>query len=196
MVLARVPVVRFGMAWLGLAALPPETESEGPRRRGWVDPGRAMFIEFDTTASLGRRTVFWIVDLPSDPKLPRWKLCTDAAAIIRSSSGSIVVEDAQGRHTEASEGKGFPKPDVVLGDFNTPRGSASLSLLTPGMRNAYDEAGAGYSATWPRYGYRTPIPLLQLDQIFIGGGVRAARYEVVDPGFGYHQMQVGDLVGQ
>jgi hypothetical protein len=193
-ILSRVPEVRYGMVWLGIAGLPPETASEVPHRKGWTDPGRAMFIEFDTTATLGRTTVVWIVDLPSEPKLSRWKMMRKVAESIGAWEGPVTVVDGVSTHSEPAAQKGFPRPDLVLGDFNTPRGSASLSHLVPGMKNAFDEVGAGYSATWPRFGFRTPIPLLQLDQMFLGAGVTMGRYEVVDPGFGFHQMQVGDLV--
>lgn len=188
-VLSRIPVQRYGMAWLGL-----EGAEKSSTRKVWTDPGRAMFIEFDTTASLGRTTVFWVVDLPSNPRLSRRTLCAAAMAAIRAWAGPATVVEGAATHPDAPGAPGFPPPDVILGDFNTPRGAASLSLLTGDMRNAYDEAGSGYAATWPRAGYRTPIPLLQVDQMFVGTGLRVAGYRVLDPGAGFHRMQVADLV--
>ncbi len=196
-VVSRVPVLTYGMVWLGIEGLPPETQSTLPRRRGWSDPGRAMFVELDTTESLGKTTILWMLDLPSEPRLSRWTMATDAAKTIREWPGPIIEvtnQDTGGRVASARAVHGFPPPDIAVGDFNIPRGGASLSMLFPGMRNAYGEAGAGYSATWPRTGFKTPIPMYHIDQMFVGASLKAARYEIVDPGFGYHMFQVGDVV--
>jgi hypothetical protein len=32
-----------------------------------------MFLELDTTQRLGPTTVVWVIDYPSDPRLPRWR---------------------------------------------------------------------------------------------------------------------------
>ncbi len=183
-ILTRVPLLRYGLAWLGMEGLAPETEG-ADKRKARADPGRAMFIELDTTAQLGRPCIMWVIDLPSEPDLSRVQLVSRTAEKIRAWTG-----------VGAAEPSGFPAADLIMGDFNIPRGSASLSRIAPGMKNAFDEAGTGYGATWPRHGYRTPIPLLQIDQTFVGARLRTARYEVVEPGFGYHRMQVGDYVAR
>lgn len=193
-ILSRVPVIRHGMAWLGIEGLPPETQAIIKKRRGWTDPGRAMFVELDTTAALGGTTTIWVLDMPSEPRFSRWSLAQHAAKVIREWNGVASVIGPGGALVSTEPLRGFPTPDLALGDFNIPRGSASLNELLPGMHNAFDLAGAGYPGTWPRYGYKTPIPLLQVDQMFIREPLAAARYEVIDPGFGYHQMQVADLV--
>jgi hypothetical protein len=191
-ILSRVHIIRHGSLWLGLQ----------PQQQGrWTDPGRALFMELDTTATLGRTTIIWVVDLPSDFKLSRWALAGSAAAAIAAWPGPELVHDAAGGVTPRDTPPGFPPPDVVVGDFNIPRGSASLGLLAPGMENAFDQAGCGYAATWPRHGSRLGIPIWHLDQMFVGrggggGGVRAARYNIIDPGFGYHHMQTADLVAR
>jgi endonuclease/exonuclease/phosphatase family metal-dependent hydrolase len=181
-VMSRVPELRRGMAWLGLEGLPPETVASVPLGNASSDPGRAMFVEFDTSAQLGHSTVIWVLDLPSDPRLSRWKICEHAASVIAS-------------WQSGDGGRGFPAPDIVLGDFNTTPGSAALKLLTPGMRSAFAEAGAGYGATWPGFAFKTPVPLLQLDHMFLGSRVRAVRYQIVWPIAALHLVQVGDLVG-
>lgn len=187
-ILSRTPIIRHGSMWLGLQ----------PQQQGrWTDPGRALYMELDTTATLGRTTVVWVVDLPSDFKLSRWILAKNAAAAIAAWPGPESVHDAAGGVTRRDVAPGFPPPDVVVGDFNIPRGSVSLGMLAPGMENAFDQAGYGYAATWPRHGSGIGIPIWHLDQMFVGrggGGVRAARYDIIDPGFGYHQMQAADLV--
>ena len=188
-VLTRVPLLRCGLAWLGMEGLAPETEG-ADKRKARADPGRAMFIELDTTAQVGRTSIVWVIDLPSEPDLSRKQLVSRTAEKIRTWSGREMGPGA------VEPTRGFPAADLIMGDFNIPRGSASLSLIAPGMQNAFDEAGTGYGATWPRHGYRTPIPLLQIDQTFVGARLRTARYEVVEPGFGYHRMQVGDYVAR
>lgn len=190
---SRLPVLRYGVAWLGLQGLPPEAESSLPRRHGWTDPGRAMYLELDTREQFGRTTIIWAVDLPSEPKLSRWKIAHDAAAIIASYRGTEIVIRENGS-IEGVPSAGFPPPDVVVGDFNMTRGSAAMRSMLPGMHHAFDEAGAGYAATWPRYGYRTPIPLIHVDHMWVSPNTTALRYEIVDPGFGFHQLQVGDVV--
>jgi hypothetical protein len=187
---SKAPVVRWGMMHLGLEGLPPRVQAGLERRKIRVDPGRAMFIEIDAKASLGRNVVVWVLDMPSEPRLSRWEMAKAARSAIGGWTGAAMTEGG----AVPMEGVGFPAADVVVGDFNITRGAASLSVLLPGMRNAFDEGGAGYAASWPRQGYRTPIPLVHIDQMFVGGDVRAARYEMVDPGFGYHGMQVGDVV--
>jgi endonuclease/exonuclease/phosphatase family metal-dependent hydrolase len=71
-----------------------------------------------------------------------------------------------------------------MGDLNEPRGSASVSLLAPGGKEAYAQAGAGYVATFPR-----EHPLLQIDQVLTGPRLKATDYRVLDPGVGRHWMQ-------
>lgn len=190
---SRLPVLRYAVAWLGLPGLPPESESSLPRRYGWTDPGRALYLELDTREVLGRTTILWALDLPSEPKLARWKIARDAGAIISSWTGAEMLVK-EGGLIEGNQSTGFPPADIVVGDFNMTRGSVSIAGLLPGMRHAFDEAGAGYPATWPRAGFRTPIPLFHIDHMFVSSAIEVARYEVVDPGYGYHQMQVGDVV--
>ena len=178
---------------LGLEGLAPEVQARLQRRKIRFDPGRALFLELDAREHLGRNIVVWVLDMPSEPRLSRWVMSKEAREAIARWEGPVV-----GSAGVRGTGK-FPEPDIVVGDFNIVRGAASLSVLLPGMRNAFDMAGAGYAGTWPRHGYRTPIPLVHIDQMFVrsgpGGPVRAARYEVVDPTFGYHKMQVGDFSG-
>lgn len=53
------------------------------------------------------------------------------------------------------------KPLLVLGDFNTPPDSVWLTPLRQNHQLAFEASGRGYRATWP-----TPLPLMQLDQIW------------------------------
>ncbi len=171
---------------------------QGAVTKGWrgeahLDPGRAMYVELDTTLQLGRPIIIWIVDLPSDWRLSRWDIAAQAAAAINNWSGSEIVHETTGALTPHPAGRGFPAPDIVLGDFNSPRGSASQRLLAGSMAHAYDQAGSGYAATWPGEHLHAPFPILHLDQMFLAPWLRAVHYEIVEPLFGYHWPQVADI---
>ncbi|MEV4639867.1 endonuclease/exonuclease/phosphatase family protein [Actinoplanes sp. NPDC049548] len=68
---------------------------------------------------------------------------------------------------------------VLAGDFNATADHRSMAALLRGpLRDAYDEAGSGHGATWPRW--RRPMPaLLRLDHVLVSPGlaVRGARVE-------------------
>lgn len=190
-VLSRFPIKRFAVTTLGLRGreqVPSEPgglSGIGETPTGNIDPGRAMFLEVDTTASLGRPVVVWVLDLPSDQRLARRDMMDSAAQAIAAWEGQAMKPLLGGKWAIIPEPvKGFPEPDIVLGDFNTPRGSASLQRLAPGMSNAYDQGGAGYTASFPR-GW----PLLHLDQVLVAPWLRAQDYRVLDPGIARHKMQ-------
>lgn len=172
------PIRRWGFAWLGIT---PSTEAPG-----WVDPGRALFVEIEST--LGPLVV-WAVDMPSDIRESRWAAGGRAGEALRGWTGPAYrVKDGAWSPEEAN---GFPAPDLVVGDFNAPRGSASLRRLVGALPNAFDEAGAGYPATWPR-----TVPIYQIDQAFAGRAVRAASLRTLDPGDGAHRMLLLELVAR
>jgi endonuclease/exonuclease/phosphatase (EEP) superfamily protein YafD len=81
------------------------------------------------------------------------------------------------------------RPDLVVGDFNAPRRSRALGRLPPGWRHAYDEAGAGWSATWP-----VPVPLLAIDQALVGPRLRTTAYRLSGTPWSDHRLQVVELV--
>ena len=64
------------------------------------------------------------------------------------------------------------RPLIVLGDFNTPRDSEHLAPMRRCLANAWEVAGRGCAETWPM-----PFPVLSLDHVWIGGGLRALRCE-------------------
>ena len=77
------------------------------------------------------------------------------------------------------------KPDIVVGDFNAPRRSFALSPLPDGYRNAYDEAGTGWSYSWP-----VPCPVYAIDQCIIGPHILPTRYDLIGTTCSDHRMQV------
>ncbi len=133
-----------------------------------TDPGSVLELRFDATAALGRELVVWYIDLPSDPFLSKAAL----AERVRERLAAL----------EADRGK----PDFIVGDFNIPRGSASLARMMDGRRSAFDDAGAGYFSTWPR-----ARPALHIDHMFMDAAWRCVRYERMDTGRSDHFVQAG-----
>jgi endonuclease/exonuclease/phosphatase family metal-dependent hydrolase len=78
-----------------------------------------------------------------------------------------------------------PTPDIVLGDFNITRGSASIATAFPGMTEAYDSAGHGYGAS-----YHRRFPLWHIDHMLLGPNVHPLRYDLVNPHISRHDAQV------
>lgn len=183
-VTSRYAVRRWGQSALGITkSVTPGVEmlnGVGLSNSG----GDALWVELETTRKLGRPIVVWLVDLPADPSLSRWRMMGEAAAAVAAWPGPVYVRGVRGEDfAQAPERPGFPPPDVVVGDFNTPRGSVSFTRLVGGMRHAYDDAGRGWAATFPE-----EWPLVAIDQVFVGAGLRATRYEVVNLG-GRHRAQ-------
>ncbi len=61
---------------------------------------------------------------------------------------------------------------ILLGDFNTPSDSIHLDPIRRTWQNAFDNVGHGCPSTWPM-----PFPVLDLDQIWTHGNVRAVSCE-------------------
>ena len=117
----------------------------------------------------GRPLRIAMVDLPSRPSLPR-----------------IEVANAM---AEAIATGGLGDVDVVAGDFNAIGGSVILSRCFPRMRDAGNEAGVGWYATWPRR-----FPLWQIDHTLLGPGLRCLRAWTMDPETSAHRMTMSILV--
>lgn len=208
-VVSRYPIRRFG--WTPLAI------REEPDRPAWwkvprtsTSGGEAMFLELDVPAWETRGAspcTIWFVDLPSDLWIRRDRMLREAAASIAAFRGPVLMRDDAGRDvpenalrlgallpdggfstTPAGETLGFPAPDLVVGDFNTPRDSRSLRHLVGDMSHAHDQAGLGPNTTFPR-----PLGVTPIDHAFVGPRLRAIRYRVVDPGASRHFAQVVDV---
>jgi hypothetical protein len=133
-----------------------------------IEDATIVACEFDTTATLGRKTIGWHIDLPSNPLVAKSGVASHVAAAIE----------------RAKKDSGLPVPDFIAGDFNTPGGSASLNTYAPGFTDAADTAGLGRLATWPR-----PTSLLHIDHILISPQWRAIDYRVIDVGTSEHKAQ-------
>jgi len=67
-----------------------------------------------------------------------------------------------------------PQPQMLLGDFNTPRTSVCFDALRRDMRHAFEAVGCGFVETWP-----VILPVLDLDHVWLRTDVVpvACRYE-------------------
>lgn len=204
-VLSRARILRAGYTQLRISrggGLDPR--EQGPKR--YYDPGRAMFVELDPTlfAAAGgaalaadKPIVVWIIDLPSDLSIPKAVVTEQAAQAITAFDGPVLLPDELGRWVEqpppTGHLRGFPKADIIVGDFNIPRGSRSLDGITgihpPALRSAWHEAGYGYTATYPRI-----RSLWHLDQIFLQPHLQAVGFETLSAGSGTHRVVWSDVV--
>lgn len=196
MVSSKVPIKAWGSGSLnidqGLGLDPREADLVRVGR----DPGRAMWLLLDTRERLGIDTVVWLVDLPSDLSL--WRASIMEQAFVTMVQGPakrwVPNNPLSGKQDwrEATDAEvpaaSFQLPNLIVGDFNTPHHSRSLSILTQNFKSAYDQAGMGYAATFPR-----EWPLWQLDQAFIGPPLRACTHEIVSTPRGSHRMLVFDV---
>ncbi|MFO0835478.1 MAG: hypothetical protein U0638_10935 [Phycisphaerales bacterium] len=197
-VLSRRRIGRYALTQLDIAP----GEGLDPRQRTgtrkWADPGHAMFIELAADDHRPAACV-WVLDLPSDLSLARRDITAQAAGVIREFKGPALLPNSMQAWVEdgATVLRGFPEPDLIIGDFNIPRGSASLDAITRGKPNAFDQCGYGPTASWPCKWPRTRFaiwPVLHLDQMFTGRGLRATSYTLINPGSGTHRMQRADFV--
>ena len=186
----------------GMVPLPPmEATDEGWRTA--EDPGFVAWFEIEPGerfASLGRPLVVWAVDFPSDPSLWRRDVVANAVEAVGAWYRQAFSCDEQGRWRAEETPVSVPAPDIVIGDFNTLRGSASLEGLAAGTDDAFGQAGWGRARSW-RQEHRHPVVngLLGLadwhiDLTRVGPAWRATRYRLVTPGSGPHKAQVVDLV--
>ncbi len=127
-----------------------------------------VLLRIDTTSELGKAITIYAVDLPSDPKLSRMQ----TAARLR-----VMLSNADA-----------PAPDMVLGDFNMTRRGAALKTAFPDLVHAYDQAGTGYGATYPR-----KFPLFHIDHILLAETIQAQSYKLINPHAGRHRMQIAEI---
>ncbi|MCL4211360.1 MAG: hypothetical protein HRU76_09140 [Phycisphaeraceae bacterium] len=129
----------------------------------------AVIVEIEAEDWLGRPLVVCLADLPSEPHVSRMGV-------------------AQRLHA-ALERAGEPAPDLIVGDLNTPRGGGAIRRLFPTLREAFDEAGHGWGATYPR-----ERPLWHIDRVLLGPAVKAIDYDIIDPGVGRHRAQAVTII--
>jgi hypothetical protein len=191
-VVSKFRILRWGTTDLRITGSRPRVAWWTGGGNIYVDTGDAMFVELDTTAIAGHTTVIWGLDLPSDPRMIRSDVMHLASDTLTGFVGPIWKRDDGGLDQRDIDAKpGFPAPDLIVGDCNTPRGSASLAIIAGSMSAAFDQAGRGFEASWPR-----KAPIIAIDQAFVGPRLRAVGYDIVDLGAALHRAEVIDLIGQ
>jgi hypothetical protein len=152
---SRYPIIEFGDTTLGLDGQ-IFLNRDMPLLR---DTGAAAWFRIDTSAVLGREIVVWAVDFPSDLRLGRRAMMNAGAAAIETWSGPTMIRQDGGNYVpRTSQLAGFPAPDIIIGDFNTPGGSVAIDEFarraagTGGaLRDAHAAAGAGPDGTFPGF---------------------------------------------
>ncbi len=171
-------ITRYGLAQFDLSTKAPE------------DRGVVMFVEIAGLSD--EPMVMWVVDLPSSPLQSRSAITALARSSVDRWNGPIFVLDSIGRWAPDGESASFPMPDIIVGDFNTPRGSHSIQTLTtlPGRtyRESFRAVGRGLGATWPRKN-----PYLGIDLLFADESIAIDRYRTKNPGVGHHSMLIVDI---
>lgn len=147
-----------------------ETKRTVTRIRPVVQQERvhAVIIEFEADDLLGRPLVVCLVDLPSEPHMARRDIAQELHDALSRSGGQM--------------------PDLIVGDLNTPRGGGAIRRLFAGYREAFDEAGHGWGATFPRR-----WPLWHIDRMLAGPAIRVIDYDILDPGVGRHRAQAARI---
>lgn len=143
-----------------------------PRDANRLDPASVMVIELDTTAHLGCLTTIYFIDYPSNPVAHRMAVA------------KLVRAHVEMLRKGGPESPPIPEASLIIGDFNTPRGSASLAQLAPGYIEASRTAGLGPLATWPRR-----WSVLHIDHALVSPLWRCEGYELIDPGISEHDAQ-------
>ncbi len=105
-----------------------------------------------------------VLDLPSEPHVSR-------ADAVERARAFMALHDG-------------PPPHLIAGDLNLERGAWSQRRLAPGHRHAYDVAGHGWGASFPR-----SSPFWHIDHLLVPSSIDVVRYDLIDPGAGRHLVQ-------
>ena len=119
----------------------------------------------NTVGKALRELALHLFDLPSRPSRSR--------AAIADTIDRLLAEQSA------------PTADVLIGDFNITRGSATLRRIAGGFRHAYDMAGHGYGVSYHHWS-----PFFHIDHVLLAPHQPVARYDLVDPGLGQHFIQM------
>ncbi len=154
---------------------------------GTKEPEDRGIILYAQIAGLTKAPLdLWVVDMPSNPLHWRGAAATKAREAIDQWTGPIFTLSDIGRWTPNQTEEPFPAPSIIVGDFNTPRGSHSLKTLTNNLTESFHAAGKGLGNTWPR-----EHPLLGIDLLYTN--LPITNHAIKNPGSGRHRMLVVDL---
>ncbi|MDF1743655.1 MAG: endonuclease/exonuclease/phosphatase family protein [Gimesia sp.] len=106
-----------------------------------TEMGKYEFLDLELNQGQGRSVSVFLVDIKSNIFKSRKDALEQLAVQISA------IKD---------------HPILVLGDFNTPSDSDHFRPLRKWIKNSFEVAGDGYTATWP-----LPFPVLDLDSIWV-----------------------------
>ncbi|MFG0246912.1 MAG: endonuclease/exonuclease/phosphatase family protein [Phycisphaerales bacterium JB052] len=193
---SRYPMTRTGWVQFGTSER-QQIMSHSSSGLGWI-----MFAEFDLEPDRidDPPMVLWFVDLPSNPTVWKVEEMRTVRRAIDSWDGSGWE---MGRHVweryQAPDAN-FPTPDLVVGDFNTPRGSASLDEIVPGYTDAFEAAGHGRGRTFViRDGSSLEDVIfsvvdLHIDLTLVAPQHRVSGYRLLPSKNSDHSVQIADIV--
>jgi hypothetical protein len=172
--LLRLPRVMDRMFMRGLTEL-----GVMPRDPDRLAPVTLHVVTLDTTGVFGRDTTIYFIDYPSSPLISRAELASGVRRQI-----DLMMNPLAPKHPGDAPADPVPAPDVIMGDFNTPRSSHSIVTLLDDYRPATDYAGIGKLGTFPRR-----WPLYHIDNTLLSPSWAAGEYGVINGGSSEHWAQ-------
>ena len=191
---SRDAILRWAYTQLRIEGSPPRAFSWPGGGMVSIDQGEALILELDTTRRLGHTTVVWLVDMPSHPGISRSDmmakartrlLMQDMPVVSLVDASPFVTPNPPAGSDAATIRARLARPVMVIGDMNTPRESYSLTLLAPGMRDAFGQAGRGWDRTFPG-----AFPLLAINNALLLPTHRCVKYHVIPMGMTRHRAQL------
>ncbi len=154
-VMSRLPVRRWGLAQLDFSDVWPASDPADRPEQAW-----AAWFQFEQSS--GEPLTVWVVDLPSPIELSRRLVVARLLERVRSWRGTAYATDAAGVRT-TEPGASFPMPDVIVGDFNTPRWSRALPAIESrlGVREVSARISVGPAST-----FGLPVALWPIDLLY------------------------------
>ena len=144
-VASRIPITRAASVWVGTREAGGRATRE-TGSRGWV-----VVLEL-APEGRGAPIVVWVVDLPSEPTRPKPAIVRETIDAVGGRSGSSRHATGDGGWAWRRDGRPYAPPDLIIGDFNIPRASASLegfdALRDGGYADAFAAAGWGRARSW------------------------------------------------
>ncbi len=163
MVMSRLPIRRSITTYLDFSDVWPEGD----------DPDSAWLSVVQFARPGGGQLTLWVVDLPSPISISRTLVIGRLLEHARSWRGTAFTFDEAGRRI-AQSGATLPTPDLIVGDFNTPRWSPALDPIEDvfDAREVSSRVAIGPAATFP-----SPWSLWPIDLFYTTGRWQAVSHD-------------------
>lgn len=148
LVVSKYPVSAAAV-YMGLPEVEGEEGVRGTGRFGWV-----VMMTVHRAESEGGDVLVWLVDSPSEPTALRREMFGMMVEKIDERIGRWEEQRGAGRVVlPVGEWEVIDRPGLLIGDFNTPRGSWSLGAFDAfasgaGFEDAFVQAGFGTARSW------------------------------------------------